>query len=131
MKGVCASWTAGCGLTSNSRRRSPTPGALGPATSREGRGRGRRGGNANFPNPLPQFADVPVLCSDMFQQSNVLTVSLLQFIDDLWTFLLCNRDRCVVLWYRKLWSFRSWSSLLAVDIPFVPQKLIPTVQSAQ
>ena len=86
MKGVCASWTAWCGLTSNSRRRSHTPGALGPATSREGRGRGRRGGNANFQNPLPQFANVPVLCRDMFQQSSVLTVSLLQFFDDVWTF---------------------------------------------
>ena len=131
MKGVRASWTAGCGLTSNSRRRSPTPGALGPATSREGRERGRRGRNANFQNPLPQFADVPVLCSDMFQQSNVLSVSLLQFFDDVWTFSLCNRDRYVVLWYRKRWSFRSCSSSLAVDISFVPQKLIPIVQPAQ
>ena len=34
-------------------------------------------------------------------------------------------------WYRKLWSFRSCSSSFAVDIPFVPQKLIPIVQSAQ
>ena len=34
-------------------------------------------------------------------------------------------------WYRKLWSFRSCCSSLAVDIPFVPQKLIPMVQSAQ
>ena len=62
------------------------------------RGRGRRGGCANFPNPLPQVADVPVFFSDKFQQSNVLTVSLHQFIDDFWTFLLCNRDRCVVRW---------------------------------
>ena len=83
MKGVCASWTAGCGLTSNSRRKSPTLGALGPATSREGRGIGRRGGSANFQNPLPHIADIPVLSSDMFQQSNMKTVSLLQFIDDL------------------------------------------------
>ena len=75
MKGVCASWTAGCDLASNSRRRSPTPGALGPATSREGIGRGRRRGSANFQNPLPHVADVPVLSSDMFQQSNMLTVS--------------------------------------------------------
>ena len=36
-----------------------------------------------------------------------------QFIDDVWTFSLCYRDRYVVLWYRKLWSFRSCSSSLA------------------
>ena len=54
-----------------------------------------------------------------------------QFFDDVWTFSLCNRDRYVVFWYRKLWSFRSCSSSLAVDIPFVPQMLIPMVQSAQ
>ena len=48
-----------------------------------------------------------------------------------WTFLLCYRDRYLVLWYRKQWLFRSCSSSLAVDIPFVPQMLIPMVQSAQ
>ena len=36
-----------------------------------------------------------------------------QFIDDVWTFSLCN-DRYVVFWCRKLWSFRSCSSSLAV-----------------
>ena len=53
-----------------------------------------------------------------------------QFIDDVWTFSLCN-DRYVVFWYRKLWSFRSCSPSLAVDTLFVPQKLISVVQSAQ
>ena len=68
-----------------------------------------------------------MLFSDKFQQSKVyvLKVPQLQFIDDLCTFLLCNRDRCVVSWYRKLWSFSSCSSSLAVDISFV----IPTVQA--
>ena len=33
--------------------------------------RGRRGTSANFPNPPPQVADVPVLFSDKFQQSKV------------------------------------------------------------
>ena len=39
-----------------------------------------------------------VLFSDKFKQSKVymLKVPQLQFIDDFWTFLLCNRDRCVV-----------------------------------
>ena len=54
MKGVCASWTAGLRLTIKSRRRSPTPGALGPATSREGRGRGRRG-RKRLLEPLPSL----------------------------------------------------------------------------
>ena len=106
---------------------------LTPEESREGRGRGRRGGNANFQNPLPQFADVPVLFSDKFQQSKKFEfmVPQTQFIDDVWTHSLCNRDRYVVFWYRKLWLFRSCSSSLAVNIPFVPQMLIPMVQSAQ
>ena len=54
-----------------------------------------------------------------------------QLIDDVWTLSLCNRDRYVVFWYRKLWLFRSCSSSLAVNIPFVPQTPIPMVQSAQ
>ena len=61
-------------------------------------GRGRRGRSPNFPNPLPQVAHVSVLFSDKFQHSKVyvLKVPQVQFIDDLCTFLLCNRDRCVV-----------------------------------
>ena len=103
MRGVCASWTAGLRLTSSSRRKSPTLGALGPAISREGRGRGRRGGNANFQNPLPLFADVPVLFSDKFQQSMKFKfmVPQTQFIDDVWTLSLCNRARYVVFLVQK------------------------------
>ena len=73
-----------------------------------------------------------VIINNKSQQSKKFEfmVPRTQFIDDVWTFSLC-RDRCVVLWYRKLWSFRSCSSSLAVDFPFVPQKLIPMVQSAQ
>ena len=41
---------------------------LEPALGRRG-GRGRRGGSANFPNPLPQDLDVPVIINDKFQQS--------------------------------------------------------------
>ena len=99
MRGVCASWTAGLRVTSNSRRKSPTPGALGPAISQEGRGRGRRGGNANFQNPLPQFADVPVLFSDKFQQSMKFEfmVPQTQFIDDVWTLVVQQRQVRVFL----------------------------------
>ena len=70
--------------------------------------------------------DAPVIINDESQQSKKFEfmVPQTQFIDDVWTFSLCN-DRYVVFWYRKLWSLRSCSSSLAVDIPFVPQKLIP------
>ena len=78
------------------------------------------------------FLSLPTsLCSAATCSSNVASVSLLLFFDDVWTFSLCNGDRYVVLWYRKLGSFRSCSSSLAVDISFVPQMLIPMVQSAQ
>ena len=76
--------------------------------------------------------DAPVFIYDESQQSLKFEflVPQTQFIDDVWTFSLCN-DRYVVFWCRKLWSFRSCCSSLAVDIPFVPQMLIPMVQSAQ
>ena len=50
-----------------------------------------------------------------------------QFVDDVWTFSLCN-DRYVFFWCRKLWSFRSCCSSLAIELL---QRLIPMVQSAQ
>ena len=76
--------------------------------------------------------DAPVIINDESQQSKKFefTVPQTQFIDDVWTFSLCN-GRYVVFWYRKLWLFRSCSSPLAVNIPFVPQTPIPMVQSAQ
>ena len=76
--------------------------------------------------------DAPVIINDESQQSKKFEflVPQTQFIDDVWTFSLCN-DRYVVFWCRKLWSFRSCCSSLAVDIPFVPQMRIPMVQSAQ
>ena len=80
---------------------------------------------------IAKVGDVPVLFSDKFQQSNVLLVPLIQFIYDFWTFLLCSRDRCVVRWCRKLRLSRGCSPSKVVDIPFVPQKLIPTVQTIQ
>ena len=66
---------------------------LTPEESREGRGRGRRGGNANFQNPLPQFADVPVLFSDKFQQSKKFEfmVPQTQFFDDVWDTLVVQQ----------------------------------------
>ena len=42
---------------------------------------------------------------------------------------VCCFDKCLVRWCRKLWSFCSCSSSLFVDIPFVPQMLIPTVHT--
>ena len=60
---------------------------------------------------LVLVVDVPVHFSNKFQQSKVyvLAVHLFQFIDDLWTFLLCSKNRYIVSWYRKLWSSRSCS----------------------
>ena len=81
--------------------------------------------------PLPVM-DAPVIINDESQQSKKFEfmVPQTQFIDDVWTFSLRN-DRYVVFGYRKLWSFRSCSSSLAVDIPFLPQELITMVQSVQ
>ena len=42
----------------------------------------------------------------------------------------CCFDKCLLRWCRKLWSFRSCSSSLFVDIPFVPQTQILMVCSA-
>ena len=80
-----------------------------------------------------QTSKILLLFSDKFQQSKKFEfmVPQTQFIDDVWTLSMCNRDRYVVFWYRKLWLFRSCSSSLAVNIPFVPQTPIPMVQSAQ
>ena len=74
-----------------------------------------------------------MIINDEFQQSMKFefVVPQTQFIDDVGTFSLCNDRYVVFFWYRKLWSFRSYSSSLAVDILLVPQKLIPMVQSAQ
>ena len=96
-----------------------------------GRRRGR-GSSRSLPLvPLPVM-DVPVIINDESQQSKKFKfmVPQTQFIDDVWTFSLCN-GRCMVFWYGKLWSFRSCCSSLAVNIPFVPQTQIPMVQSAQ
>ena len=109
------------------------PGSSCPLVERGGRRRRGRGSSRSLPLvPLPVM-DAPVILNDESQQSKKFEfmVPRTQFIDDVWTFSLCYRDRYVVLWYRKLWSFRSCSSSLAVDIPFVAQKLIPMVQSAQ
>ena len=105
-----------------------------PPVERGGKGRKRgRGSSRSLPLvPLPVM-DAPVILNGESQQSKKFEfmVPRTQFIDDVWTFSLCYRDRYVVLWYRKLWSFRSSSSSSVVGIPFVPQKLIPMVQSAQ
>ena len=48
--------------------------------------------------------------------------------------VICPLLSCLMLLVRqrrKLWSFRSCSPSKAVDIPFVTQKLIPTVQTIQ
>ena len=81
--------------------------------------------------PLPVM-DAPVIINDESQQSKKFEfmVPQTQFIDDVWTFSLCN-NKYVVFWYRKLWSFRSCSSSLAVDTTVFTQKLIPMVQTAQ
>ena len=78
-------------------------------------------------NPLLQGRHVPVFFNDEFQQSKKFEFMVPQ--DDAWTFPLCSRDRYVVSWYRKLWSFRSCSSSLAVDISFVLQRLFTMVQT--
>ena len=86
-----------------------------------GRGRrGGRGGSRSLPLVPLLAMDAPVIINDESQQSKKFEfmVPRTQFFDDVWTFSLCNRDRYVVLWYRKLRSFRSCSSSLAVDISF-------------
>ena len=76
---------------------------------------------------------IPALFNDKFQQSKVyvLHVPQIQFIYGFWTFLLCSIDRFAVRWCRKLCLSRSCSPSKVVGIPFVPQKLIPMVQTAQ
>ena len=117
----------------------------------EKRGRRGRSGKRSF-RRLPQVMDVPVIIIVEFQQS----IPQIQFIHTRLVFQLWRRDKypqcmlyssrcrswtrflacpvccfdkCLVRWCRKLWSFRNCSSSLFVDIPFVPQMLIPTVQT--
>ena len=70
---------------------------------------------------IAKVGDVLVLSSDMFQQSNVLLVPLIQFIDDFWTFLLCSRDRLPQVLCgsdcRKLRKLRSCSSSRTSTLP--------------
>ena len=111
--------------------------------------------------PLDKVVDVPLIINDEFQQYMMfenLDVPQIQFIYirlvfqlgrrdryqqcmpsssrcSFWTwFLTCPLwcfDRCVFRWCSKLWLFRSCISSTVVDIPFVPQRQIPMVQTIQ
>ena len=88
---LCSGSTRRSPTTSRSPMRSTMPGSDGLSPTpplhlplgRGGRGRrGGRGASRSLPLVPLLVVDAPVLSSDMFQQSN-MTVSLLQFIDDL------------------------------------------------
>ena len=129
MREGCSGSTRRSPTTSRSPQRSARPGGDGfsPMTplhlplGRGGKGRrGGRGGSRSLPLVPLLVMDAPVIINDESQQSKKFEfiVPRTQFIDDVWTFSLCNRDRYVVLWCILLRSFRSCSSSLSVDIPF-------------